>query len=57
MSGQGYRNYQQFHNEVLTGRSGPLANPVEDMADEMYQSAHESSTESESLWDSVDDDE
>ena len=49
-----YSNIDQFRNEVLGTRSGPLVSPVEDMADEMYH--QEFQEEFDSLWDSHDTD-
>ena len=50
-----FRNYDDFCNEVLRSRAGPLSSPVEDMADEMYH--QEFTDEFDSMWDSMDSDE
>ncbi|MEZ4270754.1 MAG: hypothetical protein R3C68_04780 [Myxococcota bacterium] len=51
----GYGSWDRFHDEVLKARVGPLASPVEDMADEMFQQEH--MVEFDTLWDAVDDEE
>ena len=52
MGNQRYKNFDQFRNELLSGRSGPMASAVEDMADEMYH--QEIQEEFDSLWDTYD---
>ena len=54
MSRNAYRNFSQFRSEELMSRSGPLASPIEDMADEMFH--QEVIEESDSMWDSYDSD-
>ncbi|HSI06231.1 MAG: hypothetical protein ACAI38_11590 [Myxococcota bacterium] len=49
-----FTTYQQFHNEMLRTKAGPLVSAVEDMADEMFQLDFEA--EFESMWDSADGD-
>lgn len=49
-----FTSYQQFHNEVLRTKAGPLVSAVEDMADEMFQLDFEA--EFSAMWDSADDD-
>jgi hypothetical protein len=49
-----FTTYQQFHNEMLRTKAGPLVSAVEDMADEMFQLDFEG--EFESMWDSADGD-
>ncbi len=49
-----FKSYQQFHNEMLRTKAGPLVSAVEDMADEMFQLDFEA--EFESMWDSADGD-
>jgi hypothetical protein len=49
-----FPTYQQFHNEILRTKAGPLVSAVEDMADEMFQLDFEA--EFESMWDSADGD-
>ena len=49
-----FRNFDQFCDEVLKHRSGPLASAVEDMADEMYR--QEIVEEFDTMWDSHDTD-
>jgi hypothetical protein len=54
-NGGGFGSYSQFKSEVLRQKAGPLTSSVEDIADDIYSS--QVSEESDSLWDSVDDDE
>ncbi len=49
-----FSSYQQFHNEILRTKAGPLVSAVEDMADEMFQLDFEA--EFNAMWDSTDDD-
>lgn len=49
-----YKDLQQFHNEVLRQRSGPLTSAAEDIADEMYHQDFDD--EFDSMWDSHDED-
>lgn len=49
-----FRDLDQFNREVLRGRSGPMASPAEEIADEIYQQDY--IEELDSLWDSHDPD-
>lgn len=49
-----FTSYQQFQNEMLKTKAGPLVSAVEDMADEMFQLDFEA--EFESMWDKADGD-
>ena len=51
MAGLRYRNYDEFRNEMLKTRSGPLISPIEDMADEIYH--QDFRDEFDSLWDNA----
>ena len=55
MRGSKFRNFDQFRNEMLQGRSGPLTSPVEDIADEIYQ-VESQEEKPDTLWDSYDTD-
>ena len=47
-----FRDLNHFRTEILRGRSGPMASPCEDIADELYH--QEFTEEFDSMWDSQD---
>ena len=53
-SSNGFSSYQQFQNEMLRTKAGPLISAVEDIADEMFQLDFEA--EFSSMWDTAGDD-
>lgn len=53
-SSSSFSSYQQFQNEVLRTKAGPLVSAVEDIADEMFQLDFEA--EFTAMWDSADSD-
>ncbi|MBC7794904.1 MAG: hypothetical protein H7Z43_14460 [Clostridia bacterium] len=50
----GFSSYQQFQNEILRTKAGPLISAVEDIADEMFQL--DFNDEFDSMWDKAADD-
>ncbi len=53
-SSNGFSSYQQFQNEILRTKAGPLISAVEDIADEMFQL--DFNEEFDSMWDKAGDD-
>jgi hypothetical protein len=49
-----FSSYDDFRNEILRLRAGPLISPVDEIAEEMYHSI-EIEDDTESLWDVADD--
>ncbi|MBI3180388.1 MAG: hypothetical protein HYZ27_12045 [Deltaproteobacteria bacterium] len=47
-----FGSFQQLKSELLRHRAGPLASPVEDMADDIFSGNIDE--EFDSLWDSAD---
>lgn len=50
----GFSSYQQFQNEILRTKAGPLISAVEDIADEMFQL--DFNGEFDAMWDQAGDD-
>ncbi len=44
-----FESFDDFRNEVLRLRAGPLTSPVDDIVDDMFQTEVED--ESDSMWD------